>query len=734
MASSADETIRMRDAALEARDTFRAISDIMSNQLATSRASADQMTKLRDSLKGMSSIEDRLLEVQRQKQEYIEDQVKQGKFLNNDLLKRFNLTEDLLKKEKERKDAQEQIRDMQSEFKDSLLGSLGTLGDMVKAGSAFGAGMILVKKASEMVSTAFESTVGLAKELYTQTGATAGEAARVGVEVTKASLSMTGLLYGSEAVADAAKSTAEYFGSTRVISSDMLKNVTELNAMMGDGAGAAQMSQLLQSASGNAAGLTDEIKEIAQGVGVDASEVFKEMGKNANLLVGKSKEEIKILAKKTAELKKQGMSMDLMNSVSENMLDVESSLRAEMKARVFGMDVNTAAMREAALAFEMTGDATALSKALQEQIGTAEEFGEMGPMQQRIYADALGMTSEQITDMLIKEEALQKQVATYGKEGAERITKLTSLASSIGTGFAASMPLLAQTTGFMKNIGIDAAKALGPVKKLAMAGLSKLGMGGGGAAGGSSKSPEMPKGDSKGMKGMTDAISKIDGKKLIAGGAALVLVAASVFVFAKAVQEFMNVSWEAVGMAVVSMLALVGAMALLGTIMAGPGGGLMLIGAAAMLVIAAALFVLGKAIQEIAKGFGMFGELTGQLTALVLIAPGLIALAGIFGLLGVGLLAMSVGLAAVTLFLPTLLVLGMMLPLITSALGMGGDGGDKSNVDSTEGSSSDALLQEIKGLRFDIQNQPVQIVIDDKVISTMNKKNSRMQGYRDQMR
>jgi hypothetical protein len=92
---------------------------------------------------------------------------------------------------------------------------------------------------------------------------------------------MTGLLYGSEAVAEAAKSTAEYFGSTRVISSDMLKNVTELNAMMGDGAGAAQMSQLLQSASGNAAGLTDEIKEIAQGVGVDASEVFKEMGKNA---------------------------------------------------------------------------------------------------------------------------------------------------------------------------------------------------------------------------------------------------------------------------------------------------------------------------------------------------------------------------------------------------------------------------------------------------------------------
>jgi hypothetical protein len=250
------------------------------------------------------------------------------------------------------------------------------------------------------------------------------------------------------------------------------------------------------------------------------------------------------------------------------------------------------------------------------------------------------------------------------------------------------------------------------------------GGGAGGAAGGGSM-----------FSGMTDAIEKIDAKKLIAGGAALVLVAASVFVFGKAVQEFMSVSWEAVGMAVVSMLALVGALALVGTIMmSGVGAVAIIAGAAAMLVIASALFVLGKAIQEIATGFGMMGELTTQLTALVLIAPGLIALAGIFGLLGVGLLAMSVGLAAVTLFLPTLLVLGMMLPLITSALGMGGDGGDKSSVDSPEGSSSDALLQEIKGLRSDIQNQPVQIVIDDKVISTMNKKNSRMQGYRDQMR
>ena len=55
-----------------------------------------------------------------------------------------------------------------------------------------------------------------------------------------------------------------------------------------------------------------------------------------------------------------------------------------------------------------------------------------------------------------------------------------------------------------------------------------------------------------------------------------------------------------------------------------------LAGAAAMLVIAAALLVLGYAIQEIATGFGMLGDMGEQLVALVMIAPGLLALAGVF--------------------------------------------------------------------------------------------------------
>ena len=94
------------------------------------------------------------------------------------------------------------------------------------------------------------------------------------------------------------------------------------------------------------------------------------------------------------------------------------------------------------------------------------------------------------------------------------------------------------------------------------------------------------------------------------------------------------------------------------------------------------------------------------------------------------MIPLAIGLALITPLLPTLMILGVFLPMIANALGLGG--GESGGAGG--GSSSDPLLEEIKGLRSDIQSQPIQIVIDDKVVSTMNKKNVRMQGYRDQMK
>jgi hypothetical protein len=151
----------------------------------------------------------------------------------------------------------------------------------------------------------------------------------------------------------------------------------------------------------------------------------------------------------------------------------------------------------------------------------------------------------------------------------------------------------------------------------------------------------------------------------------MVLVAAAVFIFAKAVQEFMKVSWEAIGMAVVSMLALVGAVALLGVMMSsGVGAVAIIAGAAAMIIVATAMLILGHAIQAVATGFEMMGGMTTTLSELsetILTMVPIIPLMGLIGLgfaaMGFGMIPLIAGLALLTPLLPTLLAL--------SAIGMG---------------------------------------------------------------
>ena len=159
--------------------------------------------------------------------------------------------------------------------------------------------------------------------------------------------------------------------------------------------------------------------------------------------------------------------------------------------------------------------------------------------------------------------------------------------------------------------------------------------------------PKGAEGGAGGMKSLTDAISKIDPKKLLAGAAAMVVAAGAVFVFAKATQEFMEVSWSAVGKAIVSLAALVGAVVALGVLMSsGVGAVAILAGAAAMVVMAGALYILGKAMQEIGGGLSAIGEgvvnigntVTGEMIGLLYsLGPALASAAAGVGLFGLAL-------------------------------------------------------------------------------------------------
>ena len=484
-------------------------------------------------------------------------------------------------------------------------------------------------------------------------------------------------------------------------------------ARLGDGTAqaGADMAQLVHDAS-KAAGVIPA--DVAGDLAAN-TEKFAEYGKDG----GKNMIQAAIAAKKL------GLEMSSLTNVTDGLLDIENSLTSELElGALLGKNINFEQARR--LAYE--GEIGSAVKSAIQQLGGVEEFNKMDIYQKREAAKALGLSVEELQKMTSNMDKLNAdgslQVSTFDRIGQSL--------SAIAKGPLGS---------FMKGVG-GAAVAMGQmgfdVKSMASK-VPVLGKlfdklpGKGAAAGGApsvAKTPTVPKGggDAIGGKGsITQSMSKINMNAVLKGAAALVIVAAAVFVFGKAVQEFMKVSWSAVGMAVVSMLALVASVALLGAIMmSGVGAVAILAGAAAMLVIASSVLILGHALQAIGKGFEMMGagiqNLVPSLTAVGTSVLGLVAMIVPIGLLSYALLGLSgsimvlagslaflgvAGLAA----LPALMGLEMIGGISATIGGLFG-GGDEG------GGDEEGVVSEIQGLREDLANGKIAVYLDGAKVSS----------------
>ena len=104
--------------------------------------------------------------------------------------------------------------------------------------------------------------------------------------------------------------------------------------------------------------------------------------------------------------------------------------------------------------------------------------------------------------------------------------------------------------------------------------------------------------------GIGDGFKKVGRsfKQVALGALAIGLIGAALIPSAKAFQMFGDVSWKAVGIGVTVLLALVGAVALIGAIMSSG------VGTVAILAGAGALALLGLALVPVAKSFEIFGK------------------------------------------------------------------------------------------------------------------------------
>ena len=118
------------------------------------------------------------------------------------------------------------------------------------------------------------------------------------------------------------------------------------------------------------------------------------------------------IAKAVIEAKKLGATLDQIDKIGESLLNFESSIENELKAELMtGRQLNMERARAAAL----TGDQLTLTREVSDQVGSLNDFQKMNVLAQKSLAEAFGMSRDEMAEMLMKQEAINK----YGKEAAD---------------------------------------------------------------------------------------------------------------------------------------------------------------------------------------------------------------------------------------------------------------------------------------------------------------------------
>jgi len=118
------------------------------------------------------------------------------------------------------------------------------------------------------------------------------------------------------------------------------------------------------------------------------------------------------IGKAVAQAKALGLTLEQVDKVGESILNFETSIENELKAELLtGKQLNLEKARYAAL----TGDQVTLTRELADQVGSLEDFQNMNVLQQKSLAEAFGMSRDEVADMLLQQEAINK----YGDKAAK---------------------------------------------------------------------------------------------------------------------------------------------------------------------------------------------------------------------------------------------------------------------------------------------------------------------------
>ena len=277
------------------------------------------------------------------------------------------------------------------------------------------------------------------------------------------------------------------------LSKSLLKEFTTLTNNIGvSEQAAAGLAKITLATGKDARQVTTEALGTAQaleaqnGIQLDNREVLEDIGKVSGQLLANFKANPIAIAAAVTQAKLLGTNLDTVRKQGESLLNFESSIQNELEAELLtGQALNLEKARAAALA----GDQLTVMKELNSQNVDFNKFSNMNVLAQQSLAKSLGLSSDELSDQLLKQQYLGKSraevAALGGEEVAQRLEQLSvqdkfnnaieKLQDLVGN-------LVAGPFGQLLDVIVDIASGVGYIfstfQKLLGNGLFKVLMGG----------------------------------------------------------------------------------------------------------------------------------------------------------------------------------------------------------------------------------------------------------------
>jgi hypothetical protein len=334
------------------------------------------------------------------------------------------------------------LRQFKGTFSDAANAARGIAASGGNAAQAFAAGAKSIGKSAAAalpllifteIVKAFIQIDNSSGKIAKNLGISYNEAIGLNREFNSIASSSDNIFVTTESLGESFLAINNALGTNSTLSGDLLVTQTELVKQAGYSVEAATQLSTLSLATGQSSkDITTEflgqltLLNLQNKSSLNEKQLLESISKTSKGTLATFASQPKELARAVFEAKKLGLNLSQVEKVADGLLDIESSLTAEFEAEVItGKQLNL----ERARYFALTNDLAGVAKELAAQDITRASFAKANRIEQDAIAASLGMSRDEMGEMLLEQEALTK---LSGIEGATAQARFDNLVKEVG--------------------------------------------------------------------------------------------------------------------------------------------------------------------------------------------------------------------------------------------------------------------------------------------------------------